>query len=296
MEEDKEKLEEYLKRFEEAKKLEEAARKSLEEQAKIAEDVKKTAEEQVKMIAESKKAAEEAAKAAASIRPVRRDSQEFRFTDPEWEKFKILLHRIGKLEKQGKSTWKWNLLTGIITGLVVVVLGGIFTMTVLPRLDKWLQGLSIKPNTKRYLLVSLEDDPYSFLIAQKTKEIIDGIEGIPLKRFKFVTEDSLWYAKYYSGDGRVNRCIELSYNDTLNAWLIDGTPDSASIYHTLKKAMFAFDKDSGWVRPDSLPLNVPEIKVRFGDVRSRGQMPTEAGLRRYAITVVSPPTSWWEEE
>jgi len=282
MEADKDKLEEFRKRSEEVKKLEEQTRRNLEEQAKMLEN--------------AKRAIEESAKAAAKIEPARRDWQEFRFTDPEWEKFKILLQHIGRLEKQGKSAWKRQLLTGIITGLVVLIIGGIYTIILLPRVEKWIAEQTLKPNKDRCAIVFLKDDPYSKEIAFITTDVLEPVETGPLKKFRLVVKDSTWYAKYYTGDALVNKSIELSYNHPSNAWLVDGTPDPASVYHNLKKAIFVKDSTGRGIRDTLLPLSKPGLLWKVEDVRTREEMEEEAGLERFAVIVVSPPCSWYKNE
>jgi hypothetical protein len=208
------------------------------------------------------------------------------------DKRKDLEKRVERLEKQLKTNWKQQLWTGIITGLVVLVLGGLYSTILLPRVEKWITAQSMKPNTDRCAIVYLKDDPYSKEIADITKKVLESKSIKPLRRYRIIAEDSNWYGSYYTGDALVNKSIELSYNDPINTWLVDASrsPKPAPVERTLKYAIF---RDSTGVRDNSLPLSRPELKWMLEDVRSRGQMPPEAGLTPFAITVVSPPSSWW---
>lgn len=299
MEEDKDRLEKHLKRFEEAKKLDEEARKSLEEHAKMAEDMKKMAEAKVKQIEDAKKAAEEAVKMTPKTKPFRRDSANYRIVDLDSERLRILLDYIGSLEKQRekreKSVWKRQLLTGIISTLVGVLVGGILSTILFPRVNKLLTAQSLKPNKDRCAIVYLKDDPYSKEIAYIIRDVLDSVEIEQITKYRLVSKDSSWYTKFYTGDARENRSIELSYNDKSNTWLVDASNSTipAPVEQAISRAIY---KDKAGNRDTLLPLSEREMMWKVETVRPRGQMPSEAGLTRNAINIVSPPSSWWKEE
>jgi len=285
------------KKPEEQKKQEPEKKTNADIEAQIIKDAQKAMELNKKMMEDRAKILETAGKMAREGSQ-KSQWQEFRMIDPDFEKFKILIQRIDRLEKQGKSAWKRQLLASMISALVGVIVGGILTTILFPRIDKWLATQSLKPNKDRCAIVFLKDDPYSKEIALIAKEVLDSADIEPINQFRLVAKDSVWYSKFYTGEAESNKCIELSYNHPTNKWLVDASksPTPAPVHDIMKAAIFVKDNTGRGIRDTTLPLSRPELKWIVKDVRPRGQMPPEAGLKRNAISVVSPPSSWWKEK
>lgn len=145
-----------------------------------------------------------------------------------------------------------------------------------------------EPDDTTCVIVYYVGDRQSVMDAQTVESYLESLPTSLFSNFIIISRDSAWFSE------RADFKVAPEVIDTQTAAKILMNPTVAEekerwVYFRIKEGLYVHDLTKGWIRHDTLALNIPGTKVVFKDIQPGFRTSAVGLLERYTLVLVLPP-------